>query len=1009
MGNVLSSAVSAAVSAAPFLLAGNPAGAAIAFGVAFVGSAISAALAPKPPEFSFDATIRNRTQTIRQAITTRRVVVGEAQVGTVLTYYEPTDNNRYQHMVLVLCDGPVAAIDTVWIDGTAVGTDQLDGDGNVTAGKYSGKVRIKKHLGSLSATADADLVAECSVDSTFKGVGVAYLYLRADFSDRGLWPQGLPSVKASVRGATFEDPRDSTTRYTENAAIVARGYLTDATWGLGLAAADVDAALAQAAANTAEEMVAVKAGLTHTVDTVDHASDALDLAGDKLKFLRGDAVQLSSTGTLPTGIAAATDYYVVPVRERATVTIGLATTYANAIAGTADRSFSDAGTGTITVEKTKEPRYTVSGVIDTAQTPREIVGALAGAMGGFVTRVGPTWSLIAGGYTAPTVTLGDDEIRKITVRPRLPRRDRFNGIHGEYVSPINDGQATDYPVVSSSLFETNDQSEQVLRNVNFPLTARPATCQRLAWAILKQARSDEITASVTTTLAGLQVAPGDTVQITNDRRGWSAKVFLVTGLRVTAPTDRGGTPYLAVELDLAATSSSVWSYTASSDEQTVEPADEPATADLANPAAPTALVLTSDGTTGFLKADGTFVGRIHAAWTESVDAFADRYAVQYKKTAAATWQDAAPVPHGFDAQQFVWDVEDGTGYDVRVRTVTRYGASSWLTGSVTAAGKSAAPSDVASLSAQQNGAVVTFRWSKIADLDRADYELRFMPATSTFAWDDATFLTRETKGTLVTNAGLPPGAWTVGIKARDTSGNYSTNATTTAITVTNANDVVLATVEAPRWAGTRTDCLVHAVSGCLVPDSTSLASAPGWDVFDSFTPDPVASFSYETPVADLGADFTDTRAWASTTAALGPGESGDADPQLAIDYRLAAGSFDGYEDWTVGTIAARYAKMRATIDTASGVAMLCAMTPTYDVPERSERFAAQTVAVAGTAIAFATRFHTVPAITVTPAGGAATPRFGVYENATTTGVTVFVFDETGADTGGTADVTATGA
>jgi hypothetical protein len=63
-------------------------------------------------------------------------------------------------------------------------------------------------------------------------------------------------------------------------------------------------------------------------------------------------VQFTTTGTLPTGLSLATDYWLV--RQSAT-TAKVATTYANALAGTVV-AFTDAGTGTHTLT-CRLPRY----------------------------------------------------------------------------------------------------------------------------------------------------------------------------------------------------------------------------------------------------------------------------------------------------------------------------------------------------------------------------------------------------------------------------------------------------------------------------------------------------------------------------------------------------------------------------------------------------------------------------------------------------------------------------
>jgi len=70
-------------------------------------------------------------------------------------------------------------------------------------------------------------------------------------------------------------------------------------------------------------------------------------------ILVGTRVRLTTTGVLPAGLATATDYYVIKVTDS---TFKLATSFANAIAGTAI-NITDAGTGTQTITWLL-PRYT---------------------------------------------------------------------------------------------------------------------------------------------------------------------------------------------------------------------------------------------------------------------------------------------------------------------------------------------------------------------------------------------------------------------------------------------------------------------------------------------------------------------------------------------------------------------------------------------------------------------------------------------------------------------------
>lgn len=70
-------------------------------------------------------------------------------------------------------------------------------------------------------------------------------------------------------------------------------------------------------------------------------------------ILTGTRVQLTTSGTLPAGLATATDYFVIRLSD---TTFQLATTFANAVAGI-DIDITDAGTGTHTANWLL-PRYT---------------------------------------------------------------------------------------------------------------------------------------------------------------------------------------------------------------------------------------------------------------------------------------------------------------------------------------------------------------------------------------------------------------------------------------------------------------------------------------------------------------------------------------------------------------------------------------------------------------------------------------------------------------------------
>ncbi|WP_367394519.1 phage tail protein [Cupriavidus sp. Agwp_2] len=121
-------------------------------------------------------------------------------------------------------------------------------------------VRINKHLGSPDQLADSNLYSEVpqwTVDHRLRGV--CYLYVRLEY-DPDIFPNGIPNVKAVVRGKRVYDPRNGNTYWTYNWALCVYDYLRDER-GFGCTDADIDVGSVIAAANISDELVPVSGGV----------------------------------------------------------------------------------------------------------------------------------------------------------------------------------------------------------------------------------------------------------------------------------------------------------------------------------------------------------------------------------------------------------------------------------------------------------------------------------------------------------------------------------------------------------------------------------------------------------------------------------------------------------------------------------------------------------------------------------------------------------------------------
>ena len=203
------------------------------------------------------------------------IIYGQQRVGGVIFYRSITNDQQYLHTLLALAGHECEEIGTIYADNVEL---TLDGNGFVTNDQFQIKdadgnvvnsaLRINKHLGTNGQAADADLVAEDSAWSTeHRARGVAYIYIRAEF-DTSVFPQGLPTFSAIVKGKKVFDPRTSTTAWSSNAALCLRDYLRS-DYGLDVSGTEINDTVFSTAANTCDENVTLSAGGTEKRYTVD--------------------------------------------------------------------------------------------------------------------------------------------------------------------------------------------------------------------------------------------------------------------------------------------------------------------------------------------------------------------------------------------------------------------------------------------------------------------------------------------------------------------------------------------------------------------------------------------------------------------------------------------------------------------------------------------------------------------------------------------------------------------
>lgn len=189
-----------------------------------------------------------------------QIIYGRTRVGGIRVYDASTgSNNNYLHRIMAFAGHEIESYDEIYLNDEVV---TLDGSGNVTSpSRYNGYVRINRHYGTTTQTADADLISDTASLETNAGrwttqhrlQGIAYLYIRF-YYNASVFPNGIPSVSATIKGKKVYDPRTSTTAWSDNSALCIRDYLTE-DYGFNQPSSRIDDTLVITAANICDETV----------------------------------------------------------------------------------------------------------------------------------------------------------------------------------------------------------------------------------------------------------------------------------------------------------------------------------------------------------------------------------------------------------------------------------------------------------------------------------------------------------------------------------------------------------------------------------------------------------------------------------------------------------------------------------------------------------------------------------------------------------------------------------
>ena len=643
-------------------------------------------------------------------------VYGKVRKGGIITFYESTgDDNTYLHQIICLAGHEVNSIGDIYINDQVA---TFSGDFVETTGSgdeevnWSSKIRIKKYDGSQT-TADADLVSETSVDSNFKGLGVAYLYVRYEY-DQEVFASGVPTVTAVVEGKKVYDPRNTTTAYSNNAALCIRDYIVSA---YGLSDTSVDDVYFSAAANECDENITLSGGGTENRyeinGIVQSGRPTGDVLGDMVTACAGSLFWGSGNWRLKVGA------YSSPVKTltlddlRSSISLDTRTTIRdnfNFVTGT----FNDAAQNWVTADYPKFSSSTDAGsfVVGDVYTITDAGNSNFAAIGASSNTVGVT-------FTATGVGSGTGK---------------------------------------ASAFLGQDNGEESSLDLPLPFTTSASAAQRLAKLTLFRGR-EQMTFSADFGLEAFNVEVGDIVGFTNERYGFTAKEFEVVGWNFASNQDAGD---LRVTLTLRETSEAAFDWNA---EEVAITSNDTTLPKISSGTNTLGLTLSDGGSE--VQGDGTVENSLVASWTASTNAFTSYYEVEWGQTSSVNKTTFTTS----DNSVALAPVVDGVEYTVRVRSVSVTGyRGAYASATATSGGDTTAPAVPTSVSATGLLGGIDISWTNPADADFSHAEI-YESTDSNFA--NAVSVGRSSGSNFVRGNLSPNVTRYYWVRATDFSGNSS--------------------------------------------------------------------------------------------------------------------------------------------------------------------------------------------------------------------------------------------
>lgn len=184
-------------------------------------------------------------------------------------------------------------------------------------------------------------------------------------------------------------------------------------------------------------------------------------------------------------------------------------------------------------------RYIISGQINTENSIRSNIEDILSSMGGKLSFSNGKYFLESTKAKVAQSTTVDEGmmVGAISLVTKSSRLNQYNTVQGRFASRDNNYQESSYPTQTNSTY-VSDDGEELILDLDLPLTAHNHIAQRIAKYTLNRSRNQTVI-NLKLSIEAMKFRVGDLINVKYEKFGYNTKGFVIQSFKLTPDINTG--------------------------------------------------------------------------------------------------------------------------------------------------------------------------------------------------------------------------------------------------------------------------------------------------------------------------------------------------------------------------------------------------------------------------------------------------------------------------------------